>query len=99
MQLSFLQYLILFSSSLICVGVLTPLMRRIAIRREIVDRPNEGHKTHVEPTPYLGGVAIVLGVTLISLPCFIYWRVFTLKSCSCEFDIDSRSYGRSDRSN
>jgi UDP-GlcNAc:undecaprenyl-phosphate GlcNAc-1-phosphate transferase len=41
-------------------------MRRIAIRREIVDRPNEGHKTHVEPTPYLGGVAIVLGVTLIS---------------------------------
>jgi UDP-GlcNAc:undecaprenyl-phosphate GlcNAc-1-phosphate transferase len=31
-----------------------------------VDRPNEGHKTHVEPTPYLGGVAIVLGVTLIS---------------------------------
>jgi UDP-GlcNAc:undecaprenyl-phosphate GlcNAc-1-phosphate transferase len=66
MQLSFLQYLILFSSSLICVGVLTPLMRRIAINREIVDRPNEGHKTHVEPTPYLGGVAIVLGVTLIS---------------------------------
>jgi UDP-GlcNAc:undecaprenyl-phosphate GlcNAc-1-phosphate transferase len=41
-------------------------MRRIALRREIVDKPNEGHKTHVEPTPYLGGVAIVLGVTLIS---------------------------------
>jgi UDP-GlcNAc:undecaprenyl-phosphate GlcNAc-1-phosphate transferase len=41
-------------------------MRRIAIRREIVDKPNEGHKTHIEPTPYLGGVAIVLGVTLIS---------------------------------
>jgi UDP-GlcNAc:undecaprenyl-phosphate GlcNAc-1-phosphate transferase len=66
MQLSFLQYLVLFFSSLICVGVLTPLMRRIAIRREIVDKPNEGHKTHIEPTPYLGGVAIVLGVTLIS---------------------------------
>ena len=66
MQLTFLQYLVLFFSSLICVGALTPLMRRIAIRREIVDRPNEGHKTHVEPTPYLGGVAIVLGVTLIS---------------------------------
>lgn len=66
MQLSILQYLILFFSSLICVGALTPLMRRIAIRREIVDRPNEGHKTHVDPTPYLGGVAIVLGVTLIS---------------------------------
>ena len=66
MQLSILQYLILFFSSLICVGALTPLMRRIAIRREIVDRPNEGHKTHVEPTPYLGGVAIVLGVTLVS---------------------------------
>ena len=66
MQLSILQYLILFFSSLICVGALTPLMRRIAIRREIVDVPNEGHKTHLKPTPYLGGVAIVLGVTLIS---------------------------------
>jgi UDP-GlcNAc:undecaprenyl-phosphate GlcNAc-1-phosphate transferase len=65
-QLSFVQYLILFSSSLLCVGSLTPVMRRIAIKKQIVDKPNESHKTHSNPIPYLGGVAIVIGVTLVS---------------------------------
>ena len=41
-------------------------MRKIAIKKQIVDKPNESHKTHVNPTPYLGGVAIVIGVTFIS---------------------------------
>jgi len=41
-------------------------MRRIAIKKQIVDRPNESHKTHTNPIPYLGGVAIVIGVTLVS---------------------------------
>jgi UDP-GlcNAc:undecaprenyl-phosphate GlcNAc-1-phosphate transferase len=41
-------------------------MRKIAINKEIVDKPNESHKTHSNPTPYLGGIAIVLGVTLVS---------------------------------
>ena len=41
-------------------------MRRIAIKRQIVDKPNESHKTHSNPIPYLGGVAIVVGVTLVS---------------------------------
>ena len=66
MQLTFVQYLILFSSSLLCVGALTPLMRKIAINKQIVDKPNETHKTHANPIPYLGGVAIVIGVTLVS---------------------------------
>jgi UDP-GlcNAc:undecaprenyl-phosphate GlcNAc-1-phosphate transferase len=65
-QLSLVQYLILFSSSLLCVGSLTPVMRRIAIKKQIVDKPNESHKTHSNPIPYLGGVAIVVGVTLLS---------------------------------
>jgi len=65
-QLSSVQYLILFFSSLLCVGALTPLMRRIAIKKQIVDKPNESHKTHSNPIPYLGGVAIVIGVTLVS---------------------------------
>jgi len=41
-------------------------MRRIAIKKQIVDKPNESHKTHSNPIPYLGGVAIVIGVTLVS---------------------------------
>ena len=43
--------------------VLTPLAIRSALRLGVLDRPGE-HKSHVTPTPYLGGVAIVLAVTL-----------------------------------
>lgn len=39
----------------------TPLARRAALRRGILDRPRAG-KSHVRPTPYLGGLAILVGV-------------------------------------
>ena len=60
------QYLLLFVSTFVLVGALTPLMRRIALKTNFVDRPNAGHKSHDEPIPYLGGIAIILGVLLIT---------------------------------
>jgi UDP-GlcNAc:undecaprenyl-phosphate GlcNAc-1-phosphate transferase len=41
-------------------------MRKLAISKEILDRPNSAHKSHIEPIPYLGGVAIILGVILVT---------------------------------
>ena len=46
--------------------VLTPLAIRAALRLGVLDRPGD-HKSHATPTPYLGGVAIVLAVTLAIL--------------------------------
>jgi UDP-GlcNAc:undecaprenyl-phosphate GlcNAc-1-phosphate transferase len=66
MQLSISQYLILFLISTLSVGLLTPIMRRIALRSNVVDTPNQNHKTHRLPTPYLGGVAIMIGVLSIT---------------------------------
>lgn len=37
----------------------TPALRRLALRWDLTDRPG-GHKSHHRPTPYLGGIAIVL---------------------------------------
>jgi len=48
--------------SFIVVSLLTPIMRLIAKRYGVVDAPSESHKTHTNPVPYLGGVAIALGV-------------------------------------
>jgi UDP-GlcNAc:undecaprenyl-phosphate GlcNAc-1-phosphate transferase len=48
------------------VGALTPLMRKIAIAADVIDRPNSSHKSHKQPVPYLGGVAIIIGVITIS---------------------------------
>jgi UDP-GlcNAc:undecaprenyl-phosphate GlcNAc-1-phosphate transferase len=41
-------------------------MRRVALTYGVIDAPTEAHKTHKNPIPYLGGVAIVLGVLVVS---------------------------------
>ena len=60
--LSLEQYLLLGVISLIAVGLLTPVMRLVAKRYGVIDSPSESHKTHKDPVPYLGGVAIAIGV-------------------------------------
>lgn len=65
-NISFQSLVALGCISLITVVVLTPLMRTIAIRLNIIDVPSESHKTHSHPIPYLGGVAIILGVNLVT---------------------------------
>ena len=53
-------------SACFTVGILTPIMRIIAIKHRIVDQPSESHKVHVGSIPYLGGVAIILGVVFVT---------------------------------
>ncbi len=40
----------------------TPVMRRLAVKHGVVDRPNEARKMHRQPVAYLGGVAVFLGL-------------------------------------
>jgi UDP-GlcNAc:undecaprenyl-phosphate GlcNAc-1-phosphate transferase len=60
------EYFLLFVTSYLLVGALTPLMRKIAIAKDVVDMPNAVHKSHKQAVPYLGGVAIIIGVITIS---------------------------------
>ena len=60
------EYFLLFVISYLLVGVLTPIMRKIAIATDLVDQPNSSHKSHKKPVPYLGGVAIIIGVMVVS---------------------------------
>jgi UDP-GlcNAc:undecaprenyl-phosphate GlcNAc-1-phosphate transferase len=41
-------------------------MRKIALAQGVLDRPNSAHKSHKNPVPYLGGVAIIIGVVIVS---------------------------------
>jgi UDP-GlcNAc:undecaprenyl-phosphate GlcNAc-1-phosphate transferase len=41
-------------------------MRKIAVAQGVLDRPNSAHKSHKNPVPYLGGVAIIIGVVIVS---------------------------------
>ena len=60
------EYFLLFVGAYLLVGALTPLMRKIAIATKVVDQPNASHKSHKKPVPYLGGVAIIIGIISIS---------------------------------
>jgi UDP-GlcNAc:undecaprenyl-phosphate GlcNAc-1-phosphate transferase len=60
------EYFLLFVTSYLLVGVLTPLMRKIALATNVVDNPNATHKSHKKAVPYLGGVAIIIGIITIS---------------------------------
>jgi UDP-GlcNAc:undecaprenyl-phosphate GlcNAc-1-phosphate transferase len=48
-------------------GLLTWPVRALAIRLGAMDAPNMARKTQAQPVPYLGGVAIALGITLVTL--------------------------------
>jgi len=66
------EYFLLFVITYALVGVLTPVMRKIAITNQILDVPTSSHKSHTKAVPYLGGVAILIGVTLISYLALVF---------------------------
>jgi len=55
-------YLIVLMVSFLVTLLITPLVRRVAIRAEVVDWPDQGRKAHREPVAYLGGVAVFGGL-------------------------------------
>lgn len=72
MQYQLSQYLYLTLATFVFVGALTPLMRKLAIRIGAVDAPNMARKVQTEPVPYLGGVAIVIGVLAATYTVIIF---------------------------
>lgn len=46
--------------------VITPFVLQLAVRRGVLDRPG-GHKSHEVPTPYLGGVAMLVAFSAVVL--------------------------------
>ena len=74
MAISQVDYFILFIISYVLVGLLTPVMRKVALARGVLDLPNSAHKSHKKPVPYLGGVAIIIGVVLVSYLALITFR-------------------------
>jgi UDP-GlcNAc:undecaprenyl-phosphate GlcNAc-1-phosphate transferase len=65
MIISASQFAILGISGFALTGLLTWPVRALAIRLGAMDAPNLARKSQTEPVPYLGGVAIALGITLV----------------------------------
>ena len=80
------EYLALGFTALVVVGVLTPYARRFAITHQIYDVPNSSHKSHVEPIPYLGGLAIIIGTIVIAYAA-LFAREFSAKNLALETSV------------
>ena len=66
MNYSIAEFALLGFLTFALVGVITPPIRRLALRIDAVDAPNLERKSQKEPVPYLGGVAIAIGVVAAS---------------------------------
>jgi UDP-GlcNAc:undecaprenyl-phosphate GlcNAc-1-phosphate transferase len=66
MSISSPQFVILGLAAFVLTGLLTWPVRALAIRLGAMDAPNLARKTQKEPVPYLGGLAIALGITIIT---------------------------------
>src|ERR1043166_5006380 len=86
------KYIVVFLTGLVVTYLLTPLVRHLACKYEIVDKPNE-RRPHKHPTARGGGLAVVLGVHAACLMAVVFpwpklaggldlawWSNFTLAS-------------------
>jgi UDP-GlcNAc:undecaprenyl-phosphate GlcNAc-1-phosphate transferase len=67
MSITAAQFAILGVAAFALTGLLTWPVRALAIRLGAMDAPNMARKTQAQPIPYLGGVAIALGISIITL--------------------------------
>jgi UDP-GlcNAc:undecaprenyl-phosphate GlcNAc-1-phosphate transferase len=67
MSLTVSQFAILGIAAFALTGLLTWPVRALAIRLGAMGAPNLARKRQSEPVPYLGGVAIALGISIITL--------------------------------
>jgi len=66
MTYSIAQFFLLGALTFIFVGLITAPMRNLALRVGAVDAPTLARKVQKEPVPYLGGVAIAVGIVSAS---------------------------------
>ena len=84
MNYSVAQFFLLGFITLVFVGLITSPIRTLALKIGAVDAPNLARKVQKEPVPYLGGVAISLGIVGASYASLMAidfsWSSFRLAS-------------------
>ncbi len=55
----------------------TPIVRLLALRFGVIDAPDGGRKLHREPTPLLGGLAIVASFTIVTIGVLLFSAALT----------------------
>lgn len=82
MEFSLLQVALAFLLSLFLSLLITPFFRKLALRMNIIDSPNQAHKSHVSPIPYLGGASIVISFVVIGFLAQMIYQDFFAQNLS-----------------
>jgi len=72
MSITAAQFAILGVTAFALTGLLTWPVRALAIRLGAMDAPNMARKTQAQPVPYLGGVAIALGISIVTFAALFF---------------------------
>ncbi|MDD4995567.1 MAG: MraY family glycosyltransferase [Patescibacteria group bacterium] len=71
-----MSYFIVFLSAFALTLILTPLVKWLALKLNIIDRPGtEERKIHKNPTPLMGGLAILAAVVAVVAVCWFGFDV------------------------
>ncbi len=82
MTQNYLFFLITFVTSFVFVVGVTPVVSKIALINRVLDRPGL-HKTHIDPKPLLGGLALFFGFAATMLMFLeVDEKIFTLGSAT-----------------
>ena len=72
MNISTSQFLILGIAAFALTGLLTWPVRALAVRLGAMDAPDLPRKSQNEPVPYLGGVAIAIGISVVTFGALFF---------------------------
>lgn len=71
-------YILAFITSMLVAWLVTPIMRKVALRHNIMVHPG-GRRVHTRPTPLWGGLAIYLGFAISSILFLLLFLAFNKK--------------------
>mgnify|MGYP000352284607 CR=1 FL=1 len=57
-------YVVLFLAAFLTTLLVTPLVRRVAVAANVIDKPDRARKLHEYPVAYMGGVAVFCGLVV-----------------------------------
>jgi len=71
-------HIVVFLIAFLVTLLTTPLMRRVAVWANVVDRPTDPRKAHARNVAYLGGVAVGLGLFAATIASIVLHPSFPL---------------------
>ncbi|MFA6940930.1 MAG: MraY family glycosyltransferase [Clostridiaceae bacterium] len=69
-----MRYFILFFIAMVISFALTPLVKKLAVKLDIIDIPKDARRVHNRPIPLIGGLAIYISFTVMLIGTGIFTK-------------------------